>query len=99
LTYDPRSSLEKTRCPVLALNGQRDLQVLPQENLTIIREALTAGGNADFETHELPELNHLFQTSATGQVAEYGQIEETFAPSALELIGDWILRHVGKTAG
>jgi pimeloyl-ACP methyl ester carboxylesterase len=97
LTYDPRSSLEKTRCPVLALNGQRDLQVLPQENLAIIREALTAGGNADFEIHELPRLNHLFQTSTTGQVAEYGQIEETFAPSALEVIGNWIVRHTEKS--
>jgi pimeloyl-ACP methyl ester carboxylesterase len=99
LTYDPRPSLEKTRCPVLALNGEKDLQVLPKENLAIIRDALTAGGNRDFEVHELPGLNHLFQTSDTGQVAEYGQIEETFAKSALELIGDWIRRHVDKTAG
>ncbi|HLJ11945.1 MAG TPA: alpha/beta fold hydrolase, partial [Planctomycetaceae bacterium] len=94
LTYDPRPSLEKTHCPVLALNGANDLQVLPEENLSIIREALTAGGNADFETHELANLNHLFQTSRTGQVAEYAQIEETIAPAALELIANWILRHV-----
>ena len=98
LTYDPRPSLEKTHCPVLALNGGNDLQVLPAENLGIIREALTAAGNSDFEIHELPGLNHLFQTSSTGQVAEYAQIEETFAPSALELIGDWILRHVAVKA-
>ncbi|HEV3007078.1 MAG TPA: alpha/beta fold hydrolase [Pirellulales bacterium] len=97
LTYDPRPSLEKTRCPVLALNGANDLQVLPKENLAIIREALTAGGNGDFEIHELAGLNHLFQTSGTGQVAEYAQIEETLAPAALELIGDWIARHVTKT--
>jgi pimeloyl-ACP methyl ester carboxylesterase len=99
LTYDPRPSLEKTRCPVLALNGERDLQVLPAENLAIIRDALTAAGNSDFEIHELPGLNHLFQTCRTGQVAEYAQIEETFAPAALELIGAWIVRHMAvKTA-
>ena len=84
---------------MLALNGGKDLQVLPKENLAILREALHAGENRDFEIHELAGLNHLFQTSATGQVAEYGQIEETFAPSALDLIGDWILRHVGKIDG
>jgi fermentation-respiration switch protein FrsA (DUF1100 family) len=99
LTYDPRSSLEKINCPVLALNGEKDLQVLPKENLAIIREALTAAGNTDFEIHELAGLNHLFQASRTGQVAEYSQIEETFAPAALELIGDWIVRHVTKTGG
>ncbi|HVC95585.1 MAG TPA: alpha/beta fold hydrolase [Pirellulales bacterium] len=98
LTYDPRPSLEKTHCPVLALNGENDLQVLPKENLAIIREALTAAGNDDFEIHKLAGLNHLFQTSRTGQVAEYSQIEETIAPAALDLIGDWIARHVTKTA-
>lgn len=99
LSYDPRPSLEKTHCPVLALNGQRDLQVLPGENLPIIRDALTTAGNRDFEIHELPGLNHLFQTCRTGQVAEYAQIEETFAPSALELIGDWIVRHAERRTG
>jgi len=99
VTFDPRPSLEKTRCPVLALNGEKDLQVIPKENLAGVRDALTAGGNADFEIHELSGLNHLFQSCASGQVAEYGTIEETFAPSALALIGDWITRHVGLSDG
>ena len=38
----------------------------------------------------LPGLNHLLQTAKTGLPAEYGQIEETIAPAALDAITTWI---------
>ncbi|MBI3863618.1 MAG: alpha/beta fold hydrolase [Planctomycetia bacterium] len=90
LTYDPRPALEKVRCPLLALNGSKDAQVVPQQNLPVLRDVLAESKHPDYEIHELPDLNHLFQTCRTGAVSEYGQIEETFAPSALQLVGDWI---------
>ena len=90
LAYDPRQTLKAVKCPVLALNGEKDLQVAARENLTAIREALAAGGNAHVKTLELPGLNHLFQACTTGAVAEYAQIEETFNPAALRVISDWI---------
>ncbi len=90
LTFDPRPTLAKVRCPVLALNGERDLQVPPKENLEEIAKAIKKGGNTRVATRQLPGLNHLFQTCKTGAVAEYSQIEETIAPAALEAIGDWI---------
>jgi pimeloyl-ACP methyl ester carboxylesterase len=91
LTYDPRPVLTSVKCPVLVLNGANDLQVDPQLNLPEIRKALTTGGNTQFEIHELPDLNHLFQTSKTGSPSEYRQIEETFSPVALEIISKWII--------
>ncbi len=94
VTYDPRPTLEKVRCPVLALCGEKDIQVSARLNLPEIEKALRAGGNADFTVRELPNLNHLFQNCRTGNITEYVQIEETFAPSALALIGDWIRKHV-----
>ncbi len=90
LGYDPRPTLRAVKCPVLALNGQKDLQVAAKENLAAIRAALTAGGNTQVKTLEMPGLNHLFQACTTGAVAEYGQIEETFNPAALKVISDWI---------
>ncbi len=78
----------------MALNGERDLQVLPDLNLNAIEKCLKSGGNQDFEVVELPGLNHLFQTCKSGLVTEYGEIEETFAPIALQEISDWILDHV-----
>jgi pimeloyl-ACP methyl ester carboxylesterase len=91
LFYDPRPTLKQVKCPVLALNGEKDLQVAPTQNLPEIRQALEAGGNRRLTTREFPQLNHLFQTCQSGAVSEYGQIEETIAPVVLECISDWIL--------
>lgn len=96
LTYDPRPALQQVSCPVLALNGEKDLQVPFRENLTAIEEALKAGRNKDFTVKSLPNLNHLFQTCTTGSPAEYGTIEETISPVALQAIGDWLALHVAR---
>lgn len=93
LTYDPRPTLMQVKCPVLAINGEKDLQVPPEENLRAIEEALKAGGNKDYTVKELPGLNHLFQTAQTGSPSEYATIEETISPIALETIGDWVSEH------
>ena len=92
LTYDPSTALRKLTCPVLVLNGSLDKQVLPDQNLPVIRKALEEAGNKHFEIDELPGLNHLSQTAKTGSPAEYAQIEETMSPLVLEKIGVWILK-------
>jgi pimeloyl-ACP methyl ester carboxylesterase len=96
LTYDPAPVLQKVKCPVLAINGEKDLQVDPKQNLPPIEAALKAGGNKDFTTKELPGLNHLFQTCKSGAPSEYGQIEETFNEAALAIVGDWIVKQTGN---
>jgi len=96
LTYDPRPTLSKVRCPVLALNGEKDLQVPPKDNLAAVARALKAGGNHDVTTREMPGLNHLFQTAKTGAPSEYAAIDETMSPQVLAIIGDWILAHGKK---
>jgi pimeloyl-ACP methyl ester carboxylesterase len=98
LTYDPRPVLLKVQCPVLALNGEKDVQVAAKENLQAIGEALKAGGNKDYTTKELPKLNHLFQTCQTGALSEYAKIEETLAPVVLETVADWIEKHTKEAA-
>lgn len=70
--------------------GAKDLQVPPDQNLPALEAALKAA-NKDYTVTSLPDLNHLFQTCATGSPAEYGLIEETIAPAALRLIGDWLV--------
>ena len=93
ISYDPAPALMKTKCPVLALDGSNDLQVPPKQDLEAIHKALQDGSNKDFQTTELPGLNHLFQHSVTGSPSEYGTIEETFAPEALELMTMWVVKH------
>jgi pimeloyl-ACP methyl ester carboxylesterase len=91
LSHDPVPALEKTKCPVLALWGEKDLQVPPVENLPLVENALKRGGNGRVSVRVLKDLNHLFQTCTTGSVSEYGTIEETLSPGVLKAIGDWIL--------
>ena len=90
LHHDPSSFLARVRCPVLAINGEKDLQVPPRENLAVTRAALA--GHPDADIRELPGLNHMFQAAPTGLPGEYGQIEQTMAPLALDMIADWIVR-------
>jgi len=90
IRYDPAPTLEKVKCKVLALNGEKDLQVPPKQNLPAIQAALNKGGNKKVTTKELPNLNHLFQECKTGAPSEYAQIEQTFSPAALEEINRWI---------
>lgn len=90
IKYDPSLALEKVKCPVLALGGEKDLQVPSKENLEAIKIALAKGGNKKVTIKELPNLNHLFQESITGTPNEYATIEQTFSPIALNEILKWI---------
>ncbi len=90
LKFDPIPILEKVKCPVLAIIGEKDLQVPSKENLPAIEEALKRGGNRNFVIKELTNLNHLFQTSKYGTIGEYGIIEETISPLALETMVNWL---------
>ncbi len=95
LTFDPRPTLRQVKVPVLAINGELDLQVSPQQNLPEIAKALKAAGNKKFQTVALPKLNHLFQTTQTGAFSEYAKLEETMSPTALTLMSDWIAKQTG----
>lgn len=90
LVTDPAVFWNRVKCPVLALNGEKDLQVSADENLPAIEKALISGGNKNIKTIKLEGLNHLFQHTKTGLPSEYGEIEETFSPEALKIIVDWI---------
>ncbi len=94
IKYNPAPILEKVKCPVLAINGENDLQVPAKVNLEAIEEALAKGGNKKVTTKELPNLNHLFQECETGLPGEYATIEQTFSPIALAEITNWILKQL-----
>lgn len=89
LTYDPAKTLSEINIPLLALNGTCDVQVSARQNLPVIAKALE--NNTACTIVELPSINHLFQTCTTGALSEYGQIEETIAPTVLNTISSWIL--------
>lgn len=87
----PSNYLEKIKIPVLALNGEKDMQVNAEENLSAIQTAMQKAGNKQLTVKRYKDLNHLFQTAETGLPKEYGKIEETIAAQVLEDIKKWIL--------
>lgn len=91
LKLKPKQYLAQVNCPVLAINGTKDLQVLPDLNLNAIDHALKEAKNNNVTIKKLEGLNHLFQQSKTGLPQEYAQLDETFNPKALELIKNWIV--------
>ena len=82
MDYDPSGDITKTLCPVMAINGERDVQVISSLNLIGIKGHLTE--NPKNFVKEYPALNHLFQHCTTGNVSEYRMIEETISPEVLE---------------
>ena len=102
IDYDPTADISGTACPVMAVNGSLDSQVIPSLNLVAIAEKLPEG-SADGESggknfvKEYASLNHLFQHCATGAPTEYRGIEETMSEELLADIAAWI-REIGPTA-
>ncbi len=94
IKYNPHENLAKVTCPVLALNGTKDLQVTSEENLAGIEKSLKAGNNTQFTIKKLTGLNHLFQECKTCTVEEYAEIEQTLDPILLNEVSEWILQQV-----
>ena len=88
LSLDMRTLLGDISCPVLALNGTRDIQVDYESNLGALREGLPASPKNHVEAIE--GVNHLFQHCTTGALSEYRNIEETISPEVLEMMVNWI---------
>lgn len=92
LAIDPATFLQKTTIPVLAVNGEKDTQVLAPANLKAIKQALEKGRNYRVQTKAYPNLNHFFQESETGLADEYMEIEQTISPEVLSDILNWLKR-------
>lgn len=90
----PYETLAKVKSPVLAINGDKDFQVLAKENLDAIKTAVEKNGNKNVKTVNLENTNHLFQVCVTGLLDEYAKIEQTLSPTVLELITKWIKEQV-----
>ena len=89
--YDPAPAVRKINAKVLALNGDKDIQVIASSNLSGLK---AASSSKTFDVVELKGLNHLFQRCQKCTVNEYAELEETIAPEALEVIGNWLAKKV-----
>ena len=96
LKTDPANLLKMTNAKVLALNGEKDLQVIAESNLKGIIVALQKRKSQVHDVKMLPGLNHLFQKCVRCTIDEYAGLEQTIAPEALETMGEWLEKNVKK---
>ena len=94
MQFNPGDYVQKMKAKVLAINGEKDIQVAAKPNLAALKTSLQKSGSKKFDVIELPGLNHLFQHCTKCTVAEYAELEETIAPEALEIIGVWLEKNV-----
>ena len=96
LALDPAPTLSSVKCPVYALNGERDLEILADVHLPAIKRHLSAGGNKKVMTEKLSGLNHRFQKAEKGFQNEYSKIETTIEVSVMKKIASWISGVAGR---
>jgi hypothetical protein len=94
LTHDPATSLAKVTVPVLALFGEKDVQVPPEFNVEPLKAALEKAGNEDVSVTVIPGANHLFKAAETGSPNEYTQLPHEFAPGVIDTIVGWVTEQV-----
>ena len=92
LRYHPLTYLKQIRCPFMAINGTKDIQVDATTNLDAIERALIENGNMLTTIRKFEGLNHLFQRCKTCTANEYGELEQTIDPLVPEFIAHWILQ-------
>lgn len=94
INFNPAPYLEQLTCKVLAINGDKDIQVISSQNLPGIEASLKKSKSKEYAIKELPGLNHLFQSCKKCTINEYGELEETISPAALEAITNWLEKNV-----
>jgi pimeloyl-ACP methyl ester carboxylesterase len=96
LDYDPAPALAKVTVPVLAIFGERDLQVPTEANRQVMEDVFRRSGHKDHRIVVLPRANHLYQEAKTGSASEYSTLKREFVPGFLDLVTTWILQHTKK---
>jgi pimeloyl-ACP methyl ester carboxylesterase len=94
IATDPDQFWQKVKCPVLALNGEKDIQVYAAHNIPAIAASLRKADNKHVTTIIFPGLNHLFQHCTKCTVSEYKELKETFAPEVLQAMGNWLKKNI-----
>ncbi|SDW59731.1 hypothetical protein SAMN05444410_10459 [Hydrobacter penzbergensis] len=94
IATEPDLFWSKVKCPVLVLNGEKDIQVYPEQNVSAITASLNKAGNKNVTTKIFPGLNHLFQHCTKCTIQEYAQLSETFAPEVLEVMNNWLISKI-----
>lgn len=94
LLFDPRQVYPRVRTPLLALYGQKDLQVPGEENSAALQALLSKDAPVPQQVQIVRGVNHLFQECRKGTPDEYAAIEQTISPKVLEAVSGWLRKNI-----
>lgn len=84
----PKTVLKKVKTPVLAISGEKDLQVPANKSIHLMKKYVKNNPNSEF--HVIENLNHLLQPCTSGLPNEYPAIETTISDDVIKLIVTWL---------
>jgi pimeloyl-ACP methyl ester carboxylesterase len=92
---DPPATLSRVTCPVLILQGGKDIQVSPEKDARALEQALDAAAHDDHELHLFPQLDHLFKPvrGETSSLAEYFT-DRAVDTDFLDLVSHWLVERL-----
>lgn len=94
IRYDSKKTIGAVKVPILAINGDKDLMVAPDENLANWKSYAMKGGNHNVNTVKITGLNHLLLPCIKCDAAEIPKIQAGVSTQALQVIKDWIIKNL-----
>ncbi|MFN8671843.1 MAG: alpha/beta fold hydrolase [Candidatus Sericytochromatia bacterium] len=88
--HEPSDDIKKVNIPVLAIFGEKDLQVSAKLNIPKMKEIFKETKQTNYEIITINSANHLFQKANTGAVSEYEKLPKEFTPDLLDKVYSWI---------
>ncbi len=89
LTLNPADYIAKMRCPLMAIGGEKDCQVLAEANLSAIKRVCKKN-RVKCSIVQLKNINHLGQVCQTGAVEEYATLGQAPDNTVLESLANWL---------
>jgi pimeloyl-ACP methyl ester carboxylesterase len=98
--YDPAQDLRRITVPYLALFGEEDVVVPPEENVDKLKKYLAEAGNTDVTVAVIPKAGH--GLSLRGEVRSlegnllpgYYWLWSKHSPDAVRITVDWVMKRV-----
>ncbi|MBI5646783.1 MAG: alpha/beta fold hydrolase [Ignavibacteriae bacterium] len=88
--FDPSRLLPLVSCPLLALFGDRDLQVPAVLNAPLLTHAAALCADSRTSVRTLPSANHLFQRARSGAPSEYRTLKSEFVDGLSGELVRWL---------
>lgn len=90
IKHEPIQDIEKVTIPVLALFGEKDLQVEAKLNIEAMNKLFKKTKQKNYTIKTLKDANHLFQKATNGSPSEYENLDKKFVDDFFSTMETWL---------